>query len=102
MAIHTAEAQDLEARIAEAADATEALAREIFGDAAYLRRGIHSNPETGKELPAFEVHYCFDNWEEDFERLESLHNRFLEAYIGIVGPGLRSRIALKPIPTDGD
>lgn len=101
MAIRAAEAHDTETCIAEAADATEALAREIFGGGAYLRRGSHVNPETGEELPAFEVHYCFENW-EDFERLESLHNQFLDAYLRIVGPGLRSRIALKPIPTDGD
>lgn len=102
MALHAAEAQDIETRIAEAAEATEALAREIFGDAAYLRRGIHDNPETGEEQPAFEVHYCFDNWEEEFQRLDCLHNQFMDAWVRIVGPGLRSRIALIPIPSDAD
>ena len=102
MAVQTVEERTLAERIDDAAIVTEALAREIFGDAAYLRRSTHENPETGEELPSLDVHYCFENWEEDFERLERLHNQFMDAYVRIVTPGLRSRIVLNPIPTDAD
>lgn len=102
MPVQTIEERTLAAQIEDAATVTEALAREYFGPAAYLRRGIHENPETGAEQPAFEVHYCFDDWETAFEHLECLHNAFMDAYVRMVAPGLRSRIALSPIPTDAD
>jgi len=102
MTIQAAEPQDLEARIADAAVATEALAQQIFGNAAYLRRGIHIDMETGDKDVAFEVHYCFPDPENDFDRLAALHEAFMHAYVRTISPGILSRIILKPIPVDAD
>ena len=102
MAIHAAEAYDIEAQIAQASITIEALARQIFGDAAYLVRGIHVDMETGDEDVAFEVHYCFPDPENDFDRRATLHEAFMDVYVRTITPDVLSRIILKPIPADAD
>lgn len=102
MAIHAAEAHDLDQQIDEAAVATEALVRQIFGDAAYLVRGTHVERETCEERVAFEVHYCFDDPEGDFDRLAALNEAFMHAYVRVIPRDILWRIILKPIPTDAD
>ncbi len=100
MAIHTAEAQDVDIRIEDAAAATEALARKYFGDAAYLRRDIHVDRETGEEQTVFEVHYCIEDPENDFDRLVSLDQALMDAFVRSVTPDVLSRVILTAIPTD--
>jgi hypothetical protein len=102
MAIHAAEAQDIESQIAEAAVAVEALAREYFGDAAYLHRDVHVDRETGEEQAVFEVHYCFPDPENDFDRLASMHEAFVDAFVRAMTPELLSRVILMAVPTDAD
>jgi hypothetical protein len=102
MAVHTAEAHDIESRIADAAAATESLARQYFGDAAYLSRRTQVDHETGDVDPVFEVHYCFDDPDKDFDRLASLHEAFMDAFVRITSPDILARVILKPIPTDAD
>jgi hypothetical protein len=102
MAIHAAEAHDIEARITDEAAVIEALARQYFGDAAYLVRGIHVDMETGDEDVAFEVHYCFSDPENNFDRLAALHEAFMDAYVRTISPDVLSRTILKPIPSDAD
>jgi hypothetical protein len=101
MAIHTAEAHDIESRIADAAAVTESLARQYFGEAAYLRRDTHMDQETGDVDPVFEVHYCFDD-PDNFDRLTSLHEAFMSAFVHITSPDILARVILQPIPTDAD
>ena len=100
MVIHAAEAHDIETQIAEAADATEALARQLFGPAAYLRRDVHNNRETGEDEIVFEVHYCFDDLEHEFDRLAALHEAFMYTFARTLSPDVLHRIVLKPIPSD--
>jgi hypothetical protein len=102
MAIHAAEAHDIETRIDEAAEATEALARRFFGEAAYLRRGVHENRETGEEQIVFEVHYCFRDPEQDFDRLAAQHDAFMSAFARATSPDILYRIVISPIPSDVD
>jgi len=102
MAIHTAEAHDIDLRIDEAAAATEALARQYFGEAAYLRRDIHVDRETGEEKTVFEVHYCIENAEGDFDRLVLVHRAFTDAWVRSMTPELRTRIVLMAVPSDAD
>ena len=102
MAVHVAAAHDIETKIAEAAEATEALARRFFGDAAYLRRDVHENPETGEEQTIFEVHCCFPDPERDFDRLAELHDAFMSAFARAISPDILYRIAISPIPSDVD
>lgn len=102
MAIHTAEAHDIETRIAEAAEATEALARRFFGPAAYVRRETDVDHETGEEEVVFEVHYCCENAEEDFDRLTALHMAFTDAFVRATAPDVLARVALDAVPTDAD
>ena len=104
MAIQTAEAEahDIEAKIAEAAVATEALARQIFGDAAYLRRYVDENVETGGEQIVFEIHFCFPDPETDFDRLAALHDQFMNEFARTTSPDILYRIAISPVPSDAD
>lgn len=102
MAIQTAEAHDIDIRIDEAAAVTEALARQYFGDAAYLRRDIHVDHETGEEQIVFEVHYCFENPEKDFDRLVQLHRALTDAWVRSMTPELLTQIILMTVPTDAD
>jgi len=69
MAIDATEAPTLAEKIDDAAIATEAIAREFFGPAAYPRRGGEVDRETGKREALFEVHYCFEDPEHGFDRL---------------------------------
>ncbi|HET7233513.1 MAG TPA: hypothetical protein VFJ16_26110 [Longimicrobium sp.] len=100
MMIHAAEAHDIEARIAEAAEATEALARQFFGPAAYVCRDVHENRETGEEEIVFEVHYCFEDLEHEFDRLAALHEAFIYTFARTISPDVLCRVVLKPIPSD--
>ncbi|HYH83231.1 MAG TPA: hypothetical protein VEX86_25770 [Longimicrobium sp.] len=100
MAIQAAEAPTVDAEIAAAAAATEALARQYFGDTAYLRLDTHEDHETGEESTVFEVHYCFGDPENDFERLEPLHEAFMDGYVHITSPDVLARVILKPIPSE--
>src|SRR5215218_10162531 len=102
MAIHAAEAHDIDDRIAEAAEATEALARQFFGPAAYLRRYTETDRETGDEEIIFEVHYCFPDPENDFDRLTELHMAFTDAFDRANGPEIISRVILDAVPNDAD
>jgi len=102
MAIHTAEAHDIDVRIDEAAAATEALARQYFGEAAYLRRDIHDDRETGEEKAVFEVHYCFRDPENDFGRLAALHNEFINVFARDTSPDVVGHVVLMAIPSDAD
>ena len=102
LAIHAAETHTLEARLDEAAAVTEALARTYFGQAAYLRRCVHENRETGDEQAVFEVHYCFDDPDRDFERLATLHNAFTDAFVETTNPEILYRIVLKPVASDAE
>ena len=102
MAIHTAEAQDVESQIAEAAVAIEALAREYFGEAAYLHRDVHVDRETGEEQTVFEVHYCIEDPESDFDRYVSLDQAIMDAFVRSVTPEVLSRVILTAVPTDAD
>src|SRR5215211_3977250 len=87
-------------KIEEASVATEALARRHFGDAAYLRRGVHEDRETGKERIVFEVHYCFPDPEDEFDRLAELHNAFMAAWVREMSRDICSRVILSPIPCE--
>src|SRR5437868_1011247 len=100
MAIQTAEAQDIESQIAEAARAIETLAREYFGEAAYLRRDTHVDHETGEEKTVFEVHYCIEDPESDFDHYVSLDQAIMDAFVGSVTPDVLSRVILAAVPTD--
>ena len=104
MAIQTAEAEahDIEAMIAEAAIATEALAKQIFGDAAYLRRYVDEDVETGGEQIVFEIHFCFPDAETDFDRLAALHDQFMNEFARTTSPEILYRIAISPVPNDAD
>ena len=102
MAIHAAEAHDIDTRIAEAAEATGALARQLFGPAAYVRRDTAVDRETGDEDTVFEVHYCFPDAENDFDRLVALHRAFTDAFVRVTSPDVLCRIVLRPMPTDAD
>jgi hypothetical protein len=102
MATLTAEAQDIEAKIADAAIVTEALARQYFGDAAYLRRDVHEDRETGEEQVVFEVHDCFPDPENDFDRLAELHNAFFDSFVRATSRDILYRIVLNSIPSDVD
>lgn len=102
MVIHAAEAHDIESRIADAAATTESLARQYFGDAAYVRRSTQVDHETGDVDPMFEVHYCFGDPEGDFDRLASLHEAFMDAFVKVTAPDVLARVVLKAIPTDAD
>ncbi|HEU4557355.1 MAG TPA: hypothetical protein VFS20_05875 [Longimicrobium sp.] len=104
MAIQTAEAEahDIEAMIADAAAATEALAREFFGPAAYVRRDVHRNVETGEDQIVFEVHFCFPDSESDFERLVVLNREFMNAFATTTNPDILYRIVIAPVPSDAD
>ena len=102
MAIHAAEAHDIETRIAEAAEATESLARRFFGPAAYVRRETETDPESGDEMIVFEVHYCFADPENGFDRLVELHQAFTSAFVRQMTPGIASHVVLAAVPVDAD
>jgi hypothetical protein len=102
MTLHAAEAQDIEAKIADTAIATEALARQIFGPAAYLRRYVGENVETGEEQIVFEIHFCFPDPENDFDRLAALHDRFMNQFARTTSPDVLFRIVISPVPSDAD
>ena len=102
MALQTAEAPEIEAKIADAAVAIEALAQQIFGPAAYIRRSVQENRETGEDQVVLEVHYCFPNPESDFDQLAALHKTFMHAVVRSTGPGTLSHFVLKPVPSDAD
>ncbi|HEU4557357.1 MAG TPA: hypothetical protein VFS20_05885 [Longimicrobium sp.] len=87
-------------KIEEAAVATEALARQYFGGAAYVRRGIHEERETGEERIVFEVHYCFPDPEDEFDRLAELHDAFMAAWVRAMSRDICSRVILYPIPCE--
>lgn len=88
--------------IADVAVATEALARQFFGDAAYLVRRTHVDRETGDEKVVLEIHYCFEHPESEFDRLSALHQSFTDAFVRMVTPDVQSRVILAAIPTDAD
>ncbi|HET7233511.1 MAG TPA: hypothetical protein VFJ16_26100 [Longimicrobium sp.] len=102
MMIHAAEAHDIETRIAEATEATEALARQFFGPAAYLRRDVHEDRETGEEKTVFEVHYCFPDPQSGFDRLAALHDAFMHAAVRAISRDVLPHIVLEGVPTDAD
>lgn len=102
MAIQAAEAQDIDVKIADAAVATEALARQFFGDAAYVRMSVQENRETGDDQVVLEVHYCFPDPERDFDRLAALHQAFMHAFVRAMGSDVLGHFILKPVPSDGD
>ncbi|HYH83230.1 MAG TPA: hypothetical protein VEX86_25765 [Longimicrobium sp.] len=102
MATQAAEAQNIDAEIAAAAAATEALARQYFGDAAYLRLDTHEDHETGEEKTVFEVHYCFPDAENDFDRLVALHRAVMDAWVRSMTRDLLTQIIFMAIPTDAD
>lgn len=102
MAIHAAEAHDIETRVAEAADVTEALARRFFGPAAYVRADTEIDRETGEEDIVFEVHFCSPDPWKDFERLSALNQEFTSAFVRAVDGDVLHRIVLKPVPTNAD
>jgi len=102
MAIHTTEIHDLEAQVEEAASLTEALAREHFGSAAYLRRAVHEGRETGEERPISEVHCCFADWETNFDRLTTLHDRFMHACVRVLPREVLAHAILSSVPSDAD
>jgi len=102
VAVQTIEERTLAAQIDDAATVTEALAREFFGNAAYLRRGIEVDRETGKEEALFEVHYCFDDPENGFDRLVELHQAFTDAFVRAVSPEVLSNVVLTAVPIDDD
>jgi hypothetical protein len=102
MSAQLSETQGMEAKIADAAATTEALARQYFGADAYLRRDVHENRETGDEQVVFEVHYCFPDPDDEFERLAALHDTFMSAFVGATSPDILYRIILKPIASDAN
>jgi hypothetical protein len=102
MAIQAAEAQDIEAKIADAAMATEALARRFFGPAAYLVIEGELDRETGDEEAVFEVHYGFEYPVDDFDRIAELHDAFTSAFVRAVPPEVLSRVVLDAIPCESD
>lgn len=102
MATQTAEAEDLEMKIVQAASATEALARQYFGHAAYLRRDTAIDRETGEEDIVFEVHFCYPDPYQDFERLSALNQEFTSAFVRSVDGDVLHRIILRPVPSDAD
>lgn len=102
MAVQAIEERTLAAQIDDAATVTEALAREFFGNAAYLRRDIEVDRETGKEEALFEVHYCFEDPENGFDRLVELHQEFTDAFVHALSPEVHSHIVLTAVPIDDD
>jgi hypothetical protein len=102
MAIQGLEESTLAEKIDDAAVVAEALAREFFGDAAYLRREIETDRETGKEDVRFEVHYCFDDPENGFDRLVELHQAFTRAFVRAVSSEVLSNVVLTAVPVDAD
>ena len=102
MTVQATEVHEIEHRIEEAATATEALAREFFGDAAYWVRRSHEDRETGCEQVVFEIHYCFEDPESGFDRLSALHQAFTDAFVRMVTPEVQSLVILAAVPTDGD
>lgn len=102
MAVQTIEERSLAERIDEAAGVTEALAREFFGPAAYVRRDIEVDRETGEEEARFEVHYCFPDPENGFDRLVELHQAFTDAFVRAIAPEVHSNMVLTAIPIDDD
>lgn len=89
-------------KIEEAAAATEVLAKQYFGEPAYLRTEVEIDRETGREETVFEVHYCFDDPEDDFDRLAALHNAFTSGFVRMVTPEVLSRVVLDAVPTEAD
>jgi hypothetical protein len=81
-----------------AAVATEALAREIFGNAAYLRREVDAERETGEQYIVFEVHYCFADAENQFDLLSTLHNEFMDGFVRATSRDISYLIHLRLIP----
>jgi hypothetical protein len=83
-----------------AAVATEALAREIFGAAAYLRRDVDTELETGERYVVFEVHYCFEDAEDRFDELAALHDRFFNAFVRTTRRDILYLIHLDSVPVE--
>jgi hypothetical protein len=83
-----------------AAVATEALAREIFGNAAYLRREVDAERETGEQYIVFEVHYCFADAENQFDLLATLNNEFMDGFVRATSRDISYLIHLRLIPVE--
>jgi hypothetical protein len=49
-----------------------------------------------------EVHYCFDEPGKNFDRLVSLDQAVLDAFVRSVTPDVLSKVVLMAIPTDAD
>ena len=102
MATQAAEARTIPEMIEDAAIVTEALAREVFGDAAYLRRRVEVDRESGKRETVFEVHYCYGEPETDFQRLVELHQAFTRSFVRAMTPEVLSNVVLTAVPVDAD
>jgi len=86
----------------DAADLTEEIARQIFGERAYLKTRPHRDRESGDEETLFEVHYGFEHAAANFERLTKLHAAFMNAFATRLDPEALGEIVLTVGPTDDD
>jgi hypothetical protein len=83
-----------------AAVAIEALAREFFGNAAYVRRGEDVERETGEQYIVFEVHYCFVDAENQFDLLAALHDKFMNGFVRATSREISYLIHLRFTPVE--
>jgi hypothetical protein len=64
--------------------------------------GTRNRPrDRGREETVFEVHYCFEDPENDFARLTELHDAFTSAFVRMTSPDVLSRVVLDGVPSDG-
>jgi hypothetical protein len=53
--------------------------------------GTRNRPrDRGREETVFEVHYCFEDPENDFARLTELHDAFTSAFVRMTSPDVLS------------